>query len=242
MATFSWAAAADVGMQLLGAFGKASASRTNARLAAAQAAAANTVREANNTAQRAQAGLAARIQSINNQRNLEAGGAQIAALELNRVRANEAFSRRDVARGLQDLEAAGRAAANAAVAGVGGGSVEAFNRTQALRAAILDQAAEDQQADQNYDFAVARAGLTTNMARSIDQRPIFAQQDFGVNIAPTQTGTGTFSTLVQALSDKQTRASANVLLNSLARPASAPEVEADHRASERAFANSFNLE
>lgn len=93
-----------------------------------------------NEKEAASASLARFSQSLSNKRKLEAAGAEFTASEQN---IRQALDQSLVGTFQQRLQAAadlGSASVQAAAAGVGGGSVEAYNRTLSLSNAIQDEA------------------------------------------------------------------------------------------------------
>lgn len=216
-AQFSWAAAADVGLGIAGAFGQwgaASAARTVAR---ANADAANVVRGAQNQQRAANTSLAATMRSLQYKAALtNAGEASNAGSELI-ARTQESFTRGNFEQGLRDMEQLGAYTARAAASGVGGASVRAVSYTVRLQQARLAERTEERQGEQVYELNKARAGIFPAAASRLDISPLTGGMDYSRNVAPGGGGggTGLILALTQGLFSK--RESLQVALDSIAR-------------------------
>lgn len=201
MAQFSWAAAADVGLGLVGAW-------SSNKLAKAKADTDNAVREANNEIASAQRGLAATVRGINNKRIMEAAGRNQDAQTRNAVRTADAVSRGAFEESIKSAEQWGATAARAAGSGLGGGGIEAISRTTSLQIARRQELLESQGEAITYEQAQATTQIMSNALMGLEAGPLTARQDFSRSVAP-----GLATDLVGALLSK--RASLGVLLGSM---------------------------
>lgn len=201
MATFSWAAAADVGLGLLGAFGSASASK-------AQADAENTIRRVNNEVASSQRGLAATVRSINNRRITEAAGRAQDAAVSTAARTADAVTRRSFEESIQAAEQMGANAARGAASGLGGAGIEAMSQVTSLQIARRQELLESQGQQTVYEASRATVGIMADALMGLEQGPLTARQDFSRSSAP-----GMASALIGGLLSK--RDSLQVLLGSL---------------------------
>ena len=201
MATFSWAAAADVGIGLIGALGSNKLSR-------AKADADNAVRQANNDIAREQRGLAATIRGINNKRIMEAAGKNLDATTRNAVRTSDAVARGNFEASIQGAEAWGAQAARAAASGMGGAGIEAISRTTSLQIERRRELAESQGETAVWEAAQRTTDIVSNALMSTEQGALTARQDFSRSFAPSMA-----SALIAGLMGR--RDSLGVLLGSL---------------------------
>lgn len=201
MADFSWAAAADVGLGVLGGFAQG-------RAAQAQAQAANEIREAQNSVARSASMLARTIQTINNRRILEKGGSNLDAGLRTFSRGQDAFARQGFEASVQQAEVLGRAAASAAAAGVGGSSVMAMAGVTAGALARQREYAKSQQEDVTYDQLLSLTNIMPDAVRAMDNSAISPTQNFTKDTAGS-----TLSYLLGGLMSK--KESLHTLLGSL---------------------------
>lgn len=211
MATFSWAAAADVGLGLFGAFAGASAKRSQAR-------AENLLREGANEVARSRRGLAATVRGINNRRSMEAASDAQDAATVSAGRTADAVTRRNFEASIQAAEQWGAAAARGAASGLGGSGIEALSQVTSLRIARAQEQLEEQGQQQTYEAARAGQRIMSNALMGLEQGPLTARVDYGRSEGPSIAGA-----LVQGLLEK--RDSARVLLGSLV-PGPQAEVQA----------------
>jgi hypothetical protein len=213
MAEFSWAAAGDVGLGLVGGLSKGLEAAGAAEIAKANADAANTVRKARNEVARSQRNLAGTIRSLNNQRLMEAAGERVNSLTTNAVRTSDAFTRGNFEASIRGAEAWGQASARVAASGLGGAGIEAISRTTQSQIDRAKQARESGQADVTFDQSQATRNVVSNALVGLAAGPLTAQQDYSFNQAPGSF-TGVAGALVQGLLSKQS--SLSTLLGSLA--------------------------
>lgn len=202
-ATFSWAAATDVGLGLAQGLGRMLTSSAQATVASANAEAQNLVRQAQNQERAARTGLAATVRSINNARRLRAAGDAQRAVTENIIRTQQDFLANNLEAGVRDLEEVGAATARAAAAGVGGGSVRALGETILARQARLAQITEEQYQTETYDMRLARAGIMQDAAAGMDISTDSAGLDYSVSQAPVATGGGWAEVLSGVLDKRQ---------------------------------------
>lgn len=201
MAQFSWAAAADVGIGLLGAIGSNKLSR-------AKADADNAVREGNNQIASAQRGLAATIRGINNKRMMEAAGKNLDAATRNAGRTADAVTRGDFEASIKGAEQWGAQAAKSAGSGLGGGGIEAISRSTSLQIERRKELMESQGRDVTYEAAQQTTQIMSNALMGLEQGPLTARMDFSKSYAPNMA-----SALIAGLLSK--RDSLSVMLGSL---------------------------
>jgi hypothetical protein len=200
MAQFSWAAAADVGLGLLGAWG-------NNKLAKAKAETDNAVREANNEIASAQRGLAATVRGINNRRLMESAGRALDAQTRNAARTSDAVARGNFEESIKGAEQWGAQAARAAGSGLGGGGIEAISRTTSLQIQRRQELLESQGDAITYEQAQATTQIMSNALIGLEAGPLTARQDF------TRSTSNMASDLIAGLFSK--RDSLSVALGSL---------------------------
>lgn len=201
MAEFSWAAAGDVGLGLLGGVSKGLQSMGAASIARSNARVANLARDGQNEVRRASRGLAATVRSLNNTRLAEAAGKQLDALVQSSVRTSDSFTRGNFEASIKDAESYGRAAAGAAAAGLGGGSIEAMSRLTLLTSERMKQNRQDTQADITYDQMQQTLGIMPQAYQRMDVSPILGNLDQGSN---SSYGTNGFAgALLQGLLSKK---------------------------------------
>jgi len=171
MAQFSWAAAADVGLGLLGAWG-------NNKLAKAKADTDNAVREANNEIASAQRGLAATVRGINNRRIMEAAGKNLDAQTRNAARTSDAVARGNFEESIKGAEQWGAQAARAAGTGLGGAGIEAISRTTSLQIQRRQELLQGQGEAITYEQAQATTQIMSNALMGLEAGPLTARQDY----------------------------------------------------------------
>lgn len=158
--------------------------KANNRLNKTEADTANQVRGASNQFAAARGALARYVQSVNNQRTLDAGGSAIEANLVNAVRREDMVQQSRFEEQLRDAEQTGAQAAAAAFAGVGGSDaadmVTLSTRLSQQRAA---QAADRAQGQRLYDDSRRAGAVHQQMVRSLDSSLIFDSIDYQRNVA-----------------------------------------------------------
>lgn len=211
MAEFSWAAAADVGLGLMGgvskglqALGAASVARSNSR---AQA----LVREGQNAVRRSRLGLAATVRDLNNDRMMENAADQLSGLTTTALRTSDAFARGKFEESIRGAEQWGAAAARASASGLGGSGIEAISRVTSLQIARRQELMESQGSLQVYEAARAGRNVISNALLGLDQSPLTLGNDFSQTADPGKPNIA--GLLINGLLDK--KASLQTLLGSL---------------------------
>lgn len=226
MAEFSWAAAGDVGLGLLGGLTKGLGAMGKNAAAAANAEAQNLIREGQNEVERSKRSLAATVRGINNDRLLRAAGKQLDVLTANAVRMSESYTKGNFEQSIKDAESMGAASMRAAASGLGGSSVQAIGQVTQLAQARQAQYRADQQGDQLYDATQATVDVLGNALRQTSTAPLTASMQYGVN-SINQSGSTLAGALLEGLLAKDKRASLQTLLGSLAgdEPRAKPTME-----------------
>lgn len=211
MADFSWAAAADVGLGVLGGLSKGLDALGRAGVASANAESQNIVRAGQNEVRRSAAGLAGTIRGINDKRMMEAASVQRDAFQTNALRTADAFTNRDFETSIRGAEVMGRQAATAAASGLGGAGIEAISRTTDLQLARQKQALDAGQEDVLFDQARGVEAVIPAALRGLNQSPIILGYDQSQNNAGAPPNIA--GALIAGLLDK--RASLQTALGSL---------------------------
>lgn len=212
MAEFSWAAAGDVGLGLVGGLTKGLAAAGASEIAQANANAANTIRQARNEVARSARNLAGTVRSLNNQRQMEAAGERVNTLTTNAVRTSDAFARNNFEASIRGAEAWGQASARVAASGLGGAGIQAISSTVGLQIARQNEARQSGQDAALYDASQATRNVVSNALVGLAAGPLTAQQDYSFNSAPSSS-TGVAGALIGGLLDK--KSSLSTLLGSL---------------------------
>lgn len=138
-------------------------------VAVAQAQAQNQMVDAQNQIARVEAGMANFMTAENNRRRLQAAGAMIDAAQVTLARQRDVGVAEDLEAQLGEAEAMGAYAANAALAGVSGASVDAIESAMRLKAARAEQYRGRQQYQLDYDAAAQIAGLKAAQYTELDR-------------------------------------------------------------------------
>ena len=169
------------------------------RLSAASTAASNKVRVTSNAATAAQNTLARWVQSVNNNRQLQAGGESLEAGVVNYRREADSALTQSFADSISSAEQQGAAAASQAAAGVGGSVVDMVNGSVALRDSIVRQSIGTQRDQQAYDVT-RRAGLImSQMVGGLDNSVIMDTLDYTRDAAQYQTVPSTMPGIVNGI-------------------------------------------
>lgn len=219
MADFSWAAASDVGLGVLGGLSKGVDALGRSMVANANASAAATVRAGQNEVRRSAAGLAATIKGINDKRMMEAASERRDAFTTTALRTQDAFVNRDFENSIKGAEALGRAAASGAAAGIGGAGIQAISQTTQLQLDRQKQALAAGEQDVTFDEQQGIASVIPQALRGLSTSPLILGYD---NSATPAVATPNIAgAMIAGLLDK--RASLQTLLGSLQdSPAAAP--------------------
>lgn len=180
---FSWAAAADVGLGLLGGLAGAYNAGSRDIVNKANADAQNTVRRANEQVTASAISLAGTVRSINNARIMRNMQKSFDTITTNALRTSESFTKGNFEQTIKDAEKLGAGYAAAAASGLGGSGIEAIASTQRLMQARAEQSRDEQQGQVTYDQARQLTGLTEAAIGSMDTSPITGRWDRNVSIA-----------------------------------------------------------
>lgn len=211
MAEFSWAAAGDVGLGLLGGATKALQSAGRTAVAQANARAANTVREGQNDVRRSGRNLAATVRTINNDRILAAAGDQLDTLTRNAVRTSDSFTRGKFENSIKDAEQWGASAARASASGLGGAGIEAISQVTSMQIARRQEAYSRTAETAVGDAAERTEGVYSKALQQLDLSPLTASLDQNHTAVPAGDNLAGF--LIGGLLDKKD--SLSVMLGSL---------------------------
>lgn len=212
MAEFSFAAAGDVGLGLLGGLTKGLSALSAQGISEANAEAANKIRAGQNEVERSKRNLAGVVRDINNDRLLVAASKNLDTLTVNAIRTSDSFAKGNFEQSIKDAEQMGVVAARASASGLGGSSIASIGRTVALTQARAEQARADRQGDIQYDQSQATVDVLSNALKSTSTAPLTANMQYGVN-TPAAGGDGIAGALLRGLIDKKD--SLKVLLGSM---------------------------
>jgi len=191
---FPWAAAAQLGTQLVGAHYSRQVGRINYQMqvsdhrlaqaqfgyqnrigaaqhgiAVAQAQAQNAIVAAQNSMARTDAGMQNFMTAENNRRRLEGIGAAVDAATVTLARNRDTAVAESFEARISEAEQMGAYAANAALAGVSGASVDAIETTMRLKAARAEQYQTRNAGYVDYDALSEIAGIKASAYTSMDR-------------------------------------------------------------------------
>jgi len=156
-------------------------------VAAAQAQAENKIRAANNERAAAAADLANFAIARTNQRKLEAAGYVHEAAVVNRERMREQLTDQSIEGQVAAAEMAGAYAASVALAGVGGGSVDAITQAAALKDQRRSFYQERNAGYAEYDQMAQIIGIVPQAAAEFDTTVALPNMDVGTTVGPLPT-------------------------------------------------------
>jgi hypothetical protein len=185
--TIPWMAISSLALDAIGAASSAKAAATNVAnkrvVDAANTAAANLVRAANNELASKKGSLDRYNQSVNNQRVMESTGSAIEAATMNYRRARDSALQDDFEQQIKFAEQAGSQAAAAAFSGIQGGVVDVINSTSALRKSRIQQRMDTSLKQGDYDARVRIGNIALQGWDSLDSSVIADNIDHNVNVA-----------------------------------------------------------
>lgn len=201
-----WVTAAMMGLSILSGMGQSKAARAQARAQAtvtrAETAANEVIREASNVREGARASLGEFIRSMNNQRIMEAAGAQYNQLGETVVRTLDQAVKGGLSRQVAAMEEVGAMAAQAAWAGVGGTTVDLIDGTLRLRNAMIEQDVARQEGYMSYDMVMQQAGIMEAGIQNLDYSQMTAainsQQPIAPYIHQPSVGNSVWNSLIRA--------------------------------------------
>jgi hypothetical protein len=169
----------------------------NNRLSLLNAKVSNALRQASNAAKSAEGNLQRFVQSVNNNKRLDAGGSALEALVVNGRRRMDANLSGNLSSDIRTAEQAGHAAAAAAAAGIDGNVVDMVNQSTALRDSIVKNSVDKAQSAANYDLSVKAGHVMSQMVSSLDNSVIMDSIDYNVDVAQERPETSSFAALVR---------------------------------------------
>lgn len=169
----------------------------NNRLSAINAKTGNDLRQASNAAKAAEGNLARFVQSVNNNRTLEAGGNAQEALVVNATRRGDAQLTNSFSVSIREAEQAGHSAAAAAAAGVDGNVVDMVNASTALRDSIVRQSVDERQSAEAYDVSRRAGNIMSQMVSGLDNSVILDSLDYNIDVAQSRPELSSFAALVR---------------------------------------------
>lgn len=169
----------------------------NNRLSKINAETGNKTRVAQNTARMAEGTLARFVQSVNNNRALDAGANAQESLVVNHMRRGDANLSRGFSASIRDAEQAGHSAAAAAVAGVDGNVVDMVNGSTALRDSIVRQSVDEHQSMENYDASRRAGAIMSQMVSGLDSSVILDTLDYNQDVEQYRPETSAFANLIR---------------------------------------------
>jgi len=203
-----------------GSAGVSGAAKANNDVLEAQSKDTNRVRVAGNAFAAAKGAVSRYLQSVNNNRTLEAGGTALEANIVNARRTEDAFTRGSFEDQIKRAEQLGQQSAAAAFAGVGGevaDTISVSTRLMQQRAAREALLSRDFRL---YDTARRAASIQSQMIQSLDTSLILDSLDYTINTAKqTPVGNPTAAGFAAAAGSLMSNASLFVSAGSTPTPA-----------------------
>jgi hypothetical protein len=182
-----WQAFAMAGIKGIMGYSQASTQRKitaiENKVAAANADNANRVRSTGNAFEAAKGSLSRYLQSVNNNRTLEAGGEALEQNLINARRQEDTELAGDFETAIRSAEQNGAQAAAAAFAGVGGEVADNISMATKLMQQRAQFEAQKNQDFRLYDYSRRAATIQTQTIRSLDSSLIFDALDYGTDVA-----------------------------------------------------------
>jgi len=167
------------------------------RVNAANADARNRTRAAGNELTAAQGNLERWVQSLNNQRRLEAAGDALDAHVTNYYRQADAVLAGNFESSIRDAEEEGAALAAQAATGIGGDTVDLINAATSLRQARSNEAAAQFKDTMQYDAALRASDMMQQAVQGLDSSIIMDSLDYGIDVAAHEEKYGKFATALR---------------------------------------------
>ena len=149
----------------------------------ANADAGNLVRGAKNELASAQGNLQRWVQSLQNNRKLDAGGQAMEANMVNYRRQDDLLSQGAFEQSIAEAEASGAAAAMQALSGVTGDVVDMVNGATALRHARVNERNLVRREGMAFDAAHRQGTMMSQMVQGLDSSIIVDSIDYGVDVS-----------------------------------------------------------
>jgi hypothetical protein len=162
----------------------------------AEADAQNRVRDASNGFNLAVFERNVQMQALANKRRSQDLGDALTATATNVARQKDLALRGSFEDNLKEAEEYGAQAAAAAAAGVGGDAVDVISGTTRLRQARAFEDAERAREQGDVDYAAARGNLVLQAMSGLDAQSIFADFDYGINVAEQKAGPNRFMSVL----------------------------------------------
>jgi len=155
----------------------------NNRLSVAFTESSNQVRAASNGFEAAKGSLARYMQSLNNNKRLEAGGHALEASLVNTRRQQDVITAQGFESEIRNAEQTGAQAAKAAFAGVGGDAVDMVSASTRLTQQRAAEFADRAQGYSLYDAARRAGAIVSQTIRGLDNSLIIDSLDYNRNTA-----------------------------------------------------------
>jgi len=173
-----WVMAAQAAIGAINSWSDRQLAKVNTHLSEVQAETSNRIRQAGNVATAAKNNLSRFMQSLANQKRLEAGGAAAEANTVNFLRNRDAMLTGNFAEQIRYAEAAGRAHVAQAASGVGGNVADMVNAATALRQSQVQQRFDDNGQKAGFDNAKRAEYILRSTVDGLDNSIIFDNLDF----------------------------------------------------------------
>lgn len=147
------------------------------------ASASNAARQASNANIAAQNNLKRFIQNTNNQRRLDAGGAQLGTSVTNYLRTRDQLTRGTFEQSIQAAESLGSQAASAASSGITGSVVDNINSATILRNDRMAGEVQKQGSALAQDYSSRQSAIVQNTVNGLDNKSIYDNFDNNINVA-----------------------------------------------------------
>lgn len=175
--------------------------RTGNAVRDANARASNRVRAGENALRAATGTLNRFQQSLQNRRALESGGEAVNAALVSAARQDRAMLATGFEASIQEAEAMGQAAAMAGFNGAAGSVVDDVDAATALRYSRAHFAAESYRGTVMHDAAVRASAIQQQTQSSLDNRLVFDNIDYGVDVAQHQAEPNILAQMVFSAAD-----------------------------------------
>lgn len=200
----SWLALAQVGMSVMGSLSSAAAEKANVQarntVNAAQTAASNLMRGANNELLSKRNALSRYIQNENNSRVMTQTGREAEASLVNYRRARDAATSNDFEEQISFSEQAGQQAAMSGASGLSGGIADIVATTSALRVSRIKQASLQATEQADWDASRRQSDILMSGLSSMDQSFIVDDLDYSLDTHVDQKpSTNTFGAVLKGV-------------------------------------------
>lgn len=173
----------------------------NNSIARQNAESSNKVRVATNAAVAAKNSVARFVQSLNNNRTLDAGGDAIEQNMVNFRRNADNMDKQGFSMQIRSAEQQGAAAAAQAFSGVDGSVVDMVNGSTALRDSMVRQHTEDVRGMMEYDVARRAGNIMTQMVGGLDNSLILDNLDYTKDVAKQEAIIGNWGYALRGMAE-----------------------------------------